>query len=99
MGQILLTPKINRKKTVRYMAGKPDYNYCILVRSADPEKKPKTIKFAGGDNLGVHRTVSAIVKESIGFDRVIDIWMETITGWEKHGEKLRYYDMEYFSKL
>ena len=98
MSQILLTPKINRKKEIRYMAGKPDYNYCILVRMSG-EKKPKTIKFAGGDEKSVHRTISAIIKESIGWDRVIDVWMETITGWEKHGDKLRYYEMEYFSKL
>lgn len=98
MGQILLTPKINRKKEIRYMAGKPDYNYCIQYRGRSAEEKPKTIKFAGGDTKAAHRTISEIIKETIGWHRVIDVWMETLTGWEKHGEKLRYYDMEYFSK-
>jgi hypothetical protein len=98
MGQILLTPKINRKREVRYMAGKPDYNYCIQYQKSI-EEKPKVFKLAGGDKKSVHRTVGAVIKETIGFQKVTDIWMETITGWEKHGEKLRYYDMEYFSKL
>ena len=99
MGQILLTPTINRKKEIRYMAGKPDYNYCIQYRSSDGVSKPKVIKFAGGDNKGVHRTITAIIKESLGFDRVIDIWLEPISGWEKHGTKLKWYDVDYFSKL
>lgn len=97
MGQILLPPKINRKEPVRYMAGKAEYNYCIQYRQLG-EGKPKVIKFVATDDVSSHRTITAIIKESIGFDRVIDIWMETISGWEKHGDKLRYYDMEYFRK-
>ena len=98
MSQILLTPRINRKKEVRYMAGKPDYNYCIQYRKESGDKS-QIIKFCGTDSVNTHRTIRAIIREEMNNVNVEDIWMETLTGWEKHGEKLRWYDMEYFSKL
>ena len=73
------------------------YNRSKILKNE--VSKPKVIKFIGGDNKGIHRTITAIIKETLGFDRVIDIWLEPISGWEKQGTQLRWYDIEYFNKL
>ena len=96
MGTILIPQKVNRKKHIDYMAGSPDYNYCIQYRSKNNE--PKVIKFAGKDNPAVHRLISETIRETCGFEEVIDIWMEPLGGWEKPG-MYKWYEVTYFRKI
>ena len=95
----LKPPIINRKpKTVNYnsyVGG--DWNYCIKYEKSNDTQKFGVLKLAGRDNPTVHRMIGDVIRETCGFSRVIDIWMQPLSAWYKWDD-YRFYEIEQFKK-